>query len=403
MTISTFKDTRQRRKGLVLTGGGARAAYQVGVLRGISDIIRVKTNPFQIISGFSAGAINGTWIASRHEEFEQATRNLWEGWASLTTEQIFKTAPLPLMNIGLRWIKDRSKGGMGKKQQITYLLDTAPLNHFVRSKINFDALNSYLRAEKIHGVSVTAANYHTGHSTTFFSGSAQIQDWQSLNRISRRSDLAAHHVMASAAIPVFFPPVRINDAFYGDGMIRLNAPLSAAIRMGAESLLVIGIRGPSSTTPANPQTKETISLSEIASAILNGLFFDSLDADLARIARINRTLSVMTPSELQREPDHLRNIPVLSLRPSEEVGNMPACALSSIPFTLRFLLEGIGLTEEKSKDLLSYLSFEPRYMRSLLELGYEDTLQRKDQILEFFSEPEHPEQKLPEQERPLNT
>lgn len=385
MIDAEIKESGPPLRGLMLTGGGARAAYQVGVLRGLSEFIRTEKNPFQIISGFSAGAINGTWVASRHENFALATQSMWEAWAGLKTEDIYKTAPLPLMNIALRWFKDRSLGGMGQKQQITYLLDTSPLNQFIRTKINFENLNEHLRSGKIHGVSITAANYHTGHSTTFFSGSSEIQDWQSLNRISRRSDLAPHHVMASAAIPIFFPPVRINDAFYGDGMIRLNAPLSAAIRMGAESLLVIGIRGPSSTSPASEKTKETISLSEIASIILNGLFFDSLDADLERIARINRTLALMTPSERQNSPDHLRPIPVLSLKPSEDVGNMPACALSRIPYTLRFLFKGIGLSEEKNNDLLSYLSFEPRYIRTLLELGYEDTLQRKEKILEFFA------------------
>ncbi|MGZ3745650.1 MAG: patatin-like phospholipase family protein [Pseudobdellovibrionaceae bacterium] len=373
------------RRGLVLTGGGARAAYQVGVLRGIFHLTQFEKNPFQVISGFSAGAINGTWLASCHEDFNRATQTLWEGWAALTSEQIFKTAPLPFLNIGFRWVKDRSFGGMGKKQQITYLLDTSPLNQFIKSKINFQTLNDHLRAGILHGVSVTATNYHTGHSTTFFSGSSLIQDWQSLNRISRRSELSSHHVMASAAIPIFFPPVRIEDAFYGDGMIRLNAPLSAAIRMGADRLLVIGIRGPSSTSPTSPQTQETISVGEIAGTILNGLFFDSLDADLARSARINRTLSVMTASELAREPDKLRLIPVLALKPSEDIGNIPAVTLSRIPSTLRFLLKGLGLDEEKNKDLLSYLSFEPRYMRTLLELGYEDTLQKKDEILEFFA------------------
>jgi NTE family protein len=380
------------RFGLVLTGGGARAAYQVGVLRALAEITGFERSPFQIISGFSAGAINGTWLASHSCSFEKATKAMWDEWSTLTTERVFRSDLLSVSSIAAKWIQGLGLGGLRSRnkaheettKQITYLLDTTPLYQFIRSHIDFDTLNRYLHSGELYGLSVTAANYRTGHSTAFFWGHSAIKNWEKLNRISVRTEMSAEHVMASAAIPIFFPPVRIGDSFYGDGMVRLNAPLSAAIHLGSDRMMVIGIRGPSSTSVASTKKTNSISLGEIAGTILNGLFFDALDADLARMERINRTLSLISEEELQHHPDHLRPIPVMHLRPSEEVACLPARELAMMPGTLRFFLKGLGLQEEKGADLLSYLAFEPKYIQKLLELGYEDTVLRKDQILEFF-------------------
>ncbi len=380
------------RFGLVLTGGGARAAYQVGALRAIAEITEFERNPFHIVSGFSAGAINGTWLSSHSCSFKKATKAMWDEWSTFTTDRVFRSDLLSVSGIAARWIQGLGLGGLKAKEkshdetakQITYLLDTTPLYQFVRSHIDFATLNRYLQSGDLYGLSVTAANYRTGHSTAFFWGHSSIKDWEKLNRISVRTEIRAEHVMASAAIPIFFPPVRIGDSFYGDEMVRLNAPLSSAIHLGSDRLMVIGIRGPSSTSEATNPRSNTISLGEIAGTILNGLFFDALDADLARMERINRTLSMISDEELQHHPDHLRPIPVIHLRPSEEVACLPAQELSMMPGTLRFFLRGLGLKEERGRDLLSYLAFEPKYLQSLLEIGFEDTVKRRDQIREFF-------------------
>lgn len=371
--------------GLVLTGGGARAAYQVGVLRALSVITKYEKSPFAIISGFSAGAINGTWLASQCEDFDKATKSMWDTWASMTTDKVFTTDSISLLSIALRWLKDRSLGGLiQKRSQINFLLDTAPLDKFIKTNINFDALNAHIEMNRLHGIVVTAANYRTGHSTAFYNGNEQIQDWKKFNRVSIRTKIKPEYVMASAAIPIFFPPVLVGDSFYGDGMIRLNAPLSPSIHMGAEKLLIIGIRGPRPSFQSNTQLANTISVSEIAGTILNGLFFDSLDADLDRMQRVNRTLSVMSVEELQQLPDQLRKIPILNLNPTEEMANLPTNEMTRLPGTLNYFLRGIGVTSHKGRDLLSYLSFDPDYLQSLLKLGYEDTIRKKDQVLEFF-------------------
>lgn len=371
--------------GIVLTGGGARAAYQVGVLRAICAITRFEENPFRIISGYSAGAINGTWLAGRTENFEGAVQSMWDEWAELTPEKVFNTEFPNVTIMAARWIKDRLFGGVHHNpRQINYLLDTLPLQNFIQTRIDYAHMKQHLDSGVLHGVSVTSVNYHTGQSVTFYSGNAEIEDWKSLNRISIRTDLNADHVIASSAIPIFFPPKKIGAYHFGDGMVRLNAPLSAAVKMGAERLMVIGIRGPSATTPPEAEANGHVTLGEIAGTILNGLFFDSLDADLARMARINRTVSLMSAEELSRGQDRLRAIRVLSMKPMEEVGQLPPGALQRMPATLSFLLKGIGLKENRGGDLLSYLSFEPKYILSLLEAGYEDTLKRKDEVLAFF-------------------
>lgn len=372
--------------GLVLTGGGARAAYQVGVLRAISVITKIEKMPFAIVSGFSAGAINGTWLASRFEDFDAATKSMWDAWASMTTDRVFTTDSISLARIAVRWLKDRSFGGfMNRKSQINFLLDTSPLENFVKTHIDFDALNEHLAAQRIHAVAVTAANYRSGHSTVFYNGNPKIQDWRKFNRISVRSAIKSEFVMASAAIPIFFPPILVGNSYYGDGMIRLNAPLSSAIHMGAEKLLIIGIRGPRPAFAAS-EAVASISLSEIAGTILNGLFFDSLDADIDRMQRVNRTLAVMSAEELLLLPDQLRKIPMLYLKPTEEIADLPENEMTTLPPSLSYVLRGIGVTPHKGKDLLSYLSFEGDYMQSLLKLGYEDTIRKKDRILEFFEE-----------------
>lgn len=381
-----MREPTRARIGIVLTGGGAHAAYQVGVLRAISAITNFTQNPFRIISGYSAGAINGAWLAGHADNFEQAVESMWDEWAALTTDKVFNSDVPNVLYMAARWIKDRSFGGVHQNQrQINYLLDTSPLQKFIQTRINYEGLRRHLQNDTMFGISITAVNYHTGQSVTFYSGNKDIQDWKSLNRVSIRTDLGPDHVIASAAIPIFFPPQKIGDYHYGDGMVRLNAPLSAAVKMGAEKLLVIGIRGENSQLVAAPEQNGNVTIGEIAGTILNGLFFDSLDTDLARLERINRTVSLMSKEERERSKDHLRQIPVLVMRPGPETAQWPQCEFERMPGTLKFLLKGIGLKENRGVDLLSYLAFETQYLRSLLESGYEDTMKRKSDIEEFFS------------------
>jgi NTE family protein len=378
---------KRKKIGIVLTGGGARAAYQAGVLRGIAEVTGNLSNPFSIISGYSAGALNGAWLASQKGSFPEVTEKLWEIWSSLTAEKIFKVDTLSLSQIAWRWVRDRSIGGIvGQKKQITYLLDTSPLAKLIQDSIDFETLNANIESGLFHGLSFAATNYRTGQSVSFYNGHAGIQDWKRLNRVSLRTKIKPSHVMASSALPIFFPPVQIENSFFGDGMVRLNSPLSAAIHLGAEKLLVIGVRGPSGTShPVNLEVKN-ISVGEIVGTILNGLFFDSLDADLDRMTRINMAVAAMTLSERESQPFRFREIPVLTLTPTKEITEISLCQASQMPLTLNVLLRGIGVSGGRGSDLLSYLAFEPIFLRSLLEAGYNDSIQKKETILNFFEE-----------------
>jgi NTE family protein len=371
------------KNGLVLTGGGARSAYQVGVLKGIADITGFKTNPFPVISGVSAGAINGVWLASHFGRFDAVTQQMWDAWAALESEKIFKTDPATLMGIASRWVKDLGSGG-NLGSQITYLLDSSPLKNFVKKNIAFENLHKHIQSGELHGVCVSATNYLSGYSTSFFDGSEQIKHWKRQNRLSFRTNLSTDHVMASAAIPVFFPPVLIHGNYYGDGMIRLNAPLSPAIHLGADKLFVIGVHAlnPMSTPEKAPPRK--ITLGDIAGTILNGLFFDSLDADLERMNRVNQSLNTLQVEQIHLSESALREIPVLTIRPSRDIKQMASGAPAEWPLTLRYLFKGIGVHKERGLDLVSYLTFERTYIQSLLVLGYEDAMAQREHILDFF-------------------
>ncbi len=373
----------EKKLALVLTGGGARAAYQVGVLRAIAEITGFEKNPFAIISGFSAGALNGTWLASQSENFEAVTRRMVETWSSLTADSVFKVGPLSLSKIAYRWLRDRSSGGL-KKNQITYLLDTTPLAELIQNKINFKALNENIRNKLFHAICVCATDYRSGQSIAFYNGDEDIKDWNILNRKSLRTEIGPEHVMASSAIPVFFPPVRIGESYFGDGVVRLNSPLSSAIHLGADKLLVIGNRRTTPSSPIPRPANDGITLGEILGTILSGLFLDSLDGDLERIARVNRGVAVMSPEAKASQPDKLREIPILHLAPQNELVRPPAGELSRMPTTFAYLLRGIGVSENKGSDLLSYLAFEPEYLSSLIKTGHEDTMNRSPEILKFF-------------------
>lgn len=371
--------------GLVLTGGGARAAYQVGVLRAISEICKLENNPFNVISGTSAGSINGAWIGASDERFNEMTHSMWNTWAGLEMNQVFRTDTATLFKTGTRWIKDLSFGGRFLHSNINSLLDPSPLKNFIHSKIDFSKIKKNIVQQKIHGIAITATHYQSGSSVIYFDGHPSISSWNREWRSSCRATLHLDHVLASSAIPIFFPPVQLDGGFYGDGGIMLSAPLSPAIHMGADRILAIGIHHkPGVMPPAKRIDSKSITPGDIAGTLLNSLFFHSIDSDLERMNRINRTLSLLTKEQLLSEPDQLRHIPVLSINPSQDLGKIDLELFNRFPKTIRYLLRGLGASDLRSWDLMSYLAFESEYIKSLLKLGYNDAFEQKEKILKFF-------------------
>jgi NTE family protein len=382
--------------GLVLCGGGARAAYQVGVLRAIAEVTEQAT-PCRILTGVSAGAVNACFLAARATDFAHATRELWELWANLRIDDVFRTDAGTVSEIGAGWLFDLVLGGAFQGSRSTFLLDTQPLRQRIASAIDFAALRGHVASGHLHAVALTATCYNSGSAITFYDAAVPIAPWQRSHRQARAAELSTDHVLSSAAIPVLFPPVRIDDGWYGDGGIRMTAPLSPPVHLGADRVLAIGIAQPrprqppegpgaGSTSRAFGAPNGGITLAEMAGVLLNALFLDTLDADAERMARINQTLALMSAAQLANHPQGLRRVPLMVVRPSQDLGQLAAEEFHRLPRVLRYLLRGIGASERTGWDLLSYLSFDGGYTRPLLALGYRDGVAQANAIVRFLGE-----------------
>ncbi|MGO9828901.1 MAG: patatin-like phospholipase family protein [Myxococcaceae bacterium] len=377
--------------GLILTGGGARAAYQVGALRAIVEVVGDGHNPFPVITGVSAGAINGAALAACADDFSGGVRRLAATWLTLSPERVYRTDMLSVASIGGRWIRNLTSGGLVTLRQVNHLLDTTPLRELLTERIPLDTIPGHIAAGRLRALGVTATSYLTGTAVTFFDGPPGLNAWARSRRLGRHERLTIDHVMASAAIPVFFPPVRLGDIYYGDGQIRLTEPLSPAIHLGADRLLAVGVRylrtaEETQSLNTDQGAQRVLPVSQVAGVLLNALFLDHLDSDTERLERINHSLGLATPKGGLQDESPFRVIPVLTLRPSRELGGLAADQMDHFPRVVRYLLRGMGAGRRGGSDLVSYLAFERSYVDRLQTLGYEDTLARKGELEEFFAD-----------------
>lgn len=375
--------------GIVLTGGGAHAAYQAGVLRAIAEITHSPVTPFKVITGVSAGAINAMSLASGATNFQATTRLLWNIWSQLRPSDVFRTDIPSLMGIGARWIRDLSLGGFLGDTRSSFLLNTEPLAELINKYINFEEIDRNLASGLVHSVAVTSTNYITGSAISFFDGPPEIEPWYRGTRISKRTKIRLHHIMASSAIPIFFSPVYFDGSYYGDGCVRLNAPLSPAIHLNAHKILAIGTHHSYLQNKIHPlneiPSSEVLGFIEIIGLLLNAVFLDSLEFDMDRMQRVNRTLSYLSPQQIEASRDKLRPISLASITPSQRLGNFASEELLRFPAALRHLLRGLGASEGKGWDVLSYLAFDGGFTQYLLELGFQDALRQKELILSLLS------------------
>ncbi|MEW5848347.1 MAG: patatin-like phospholipase family protein [Myxococcota bacterium] len=369
--------------GLVLSGGGARGAYQAGVLKAVAELTGAAVSPFNVVTGVSAGALNAIFMGTQANNFPAGVERLWRRWQTIEPDHVYRTDVASLASIGTRWMRDLSLGGLWGGGQINHLLDTAPLRKLVQEEFHPDALAENLRSGVLRGAAVSATDYATGEAITFYDGAADIPGWRRSGRHGTRAALTVDHLMASSAIPLFFPPVRVDGAWLGDGCVRLTAPLSPAIHLGADRVLAVGIRH-ARRTIVGPTLEAVASPADIAGVLLNAVFLDALESDVERMERINGTLSIMTAEQRTRLRHPLRRVPVLYLRPSQDLGTLARDAFRRFPAMLRHLLKGIGAEAEKGWELISYLAFEPRYTMRLLALGYDDTMRRRRELLQFL-------------------
>ena len=371
--------------GLVLPGGGARGAYQVGVLKALAEMLPRRTsNPFAVLSGTSAGAISAAVLASRARSFRVAVSDLERVWANFHSGQVFRCDPATMLKSSLHWLAAMVLGGLGPRNPKS-LLDNDPLWALLRGRINFDSIQDAIDKGYLGALAITAAGYGSARSITFYQGTPDRQPWERVRRKGRPTRIALEHLMASVAVPMIFPPVRIGQEFFGDGAMRQATPLSPALRLGAHRLLVIGVRNEApDPLPGLDQTVPYPSFGKIAGYILDALFMDGLSSDLENLIRINLILESVPGRVMQGEFGQLHHTDAFIMLPSRDVRAIAARHIRDMPASIRLLMRGLGALNYGGSQLLSYLLFESGYTRELIALGYEDALTRRDDLLAFM-------------------
>jgi NTE family protein len=377
--------TRAPKTGLIMTGGGARAAYQVGVLRALSELLpRQVSNPFPIICGTSAGAINAAVLAADAGNFRRAVRRLMTVWKNFHVHHVYRADPLGAARNSMRWILTVLTGGAFSRTPVS-LLDNSPLVELVKRHLDFSAIEHCIERRELDAFSVTCSGYSSGQSVTFFQGHAGLQPWKRARRIGIATPITLEHVIASSALPFIFMPMHINREYFGDGSMRQIAPVSPALHLGANRLLVIGVgRQLQERQVERPKIDTHPSLAQIAGHALNSIFLDSLETDLERLQRINRTIEMIPNEVLERTGYPLQHVEFRLLSPSLELERIAARYARELPRTIRILLSTVGAMRQSGSNLLSYLLFEKSYCRALIQLGYQDTMARKDDLLTFL-------------------
>lgn len=366
---------------IVLNGGGARASYQAGALRAMYEIIKKDQHLFDIITGNSAGAINAAFLASSARDWAVSTQYLSDFWRRIKPEDIFDVSHVTMTKISARWVKGTLFKNTGDGEAYNSVLNTAPLKKLLNREIDFAAIHPLIKAKALSAIALSSTNYYSGSNVIFFDGPPSISEWSKADRFSKRTEINCDHVMGSSAIPLFFPPVKINQSFYGDGCIRLSAPLSPAIRLGAQKIITIGIRHKSPTEQLIQLSfapNSVPQISQVAGVMMDAIFLDSLESDIERIEKMNLMADIMG----EKSPE--KRIPILSLFPSRDLGSMTEKLGEHLPTLLRYFLRSIGVSGKSGLDLLSYLAFDSSYTEQVVELGYEDTLKRKIEILAFI-------------------
>lgn len=374
--------------GLILSGGGARAAYQVGVLSAIADLLPdAAHNPFPVIVGTSAGAINAVGLACGALHFTEAVRRLTSVWQGFHTHQVYRSDWPGVLRQVSRFI-GHSLLGIGGEAPVA-LLDSSPLAELLKREMDFTGIAAAVRHRQLRAVAVTAFGYETAQAVTFYQGRATIDPWFRHRRVGVPTRLGIEHLLASASIPLIFPPVKIGREYYGDGAVRQSAPISPALHLGATRVLVVGVSGKSSAVVHEQKSlvparaSRAPSLAQISGHMLNSTFIDNLESDIELLERLNQ-MGQLIPPENQPRGLGLKPVDVLVIAPSQPLDLIAARHRHELPKALRFFLRGPGATRASGAGVLSYLLFEPGYCSELIELGYQDAMAQKARLIEFL-------------------
>lgn len=369
---------------LVLAGGGARAAYQAGVLKALRELLPdAERNPFALYCGTSVGAINAALLASGAENFGQAVDELVDLWSNIRSGDVYRADALGIAWSGVRWLGALAAGWLTGRAPAA-LLDSAPLRRLVDQRLDFDRLEQAIAHHALLAVSATCSGYQSGQCVSFFQGRADVEPWKRSHRVGAHVRLGSEHLLASSAIPFLFPAVKIHREWFGDGSLRQSAPISPAVHLGADRVLVIGADYQPEGVERIADGRRSPSLARVGGHALAGLFLDPLSADLEQMGRLNRALALIPEDVRRREIPELRSVALLSASPSRRLDELAASHAGALPRSVRMLLRAIGASGEEGGALLSYLLFEPAYTRALIELGHRDVLARRDEFLAFL-------------------
>jgi len=364
---------------IVMTGGGARAAYQVGFLRCVARLFPELRIPY--VTGVSAGAIN----AALHGSFLQAVRELSGLWSNLTVADVFRTDTRSLAMNVINWVRQLSSGGIGGHRLVRGLVDTQPLQSYLTEVLHavdgeLTGVQYNLDRERLRAVAISGTSYSTGQSVTWIQGN-DVKLWQRPQRKPVATTMTVDHIMASAALPLFFPAVNVDNGWYGDGGIRLVAPLSPAVHLGARRIMAISTRYAASEAEAAEHTIYGYPPpAQVMGVLMNSIFLDLLDHDAVRLERLNQLIDDL-PGESRRG---LKRVRLLTLRPSADLGKMAGLFESQLPRVFRFLTRGLGTKETRSPDFLSMVLFQPDYLSALIEIGERDAQARAAEISVFL-------------------
>jgi NTE family protein len=366
--------------GLVPPGGGARAAYQVGVLRALADLLPARAaNPFPVVTGTSAGAVNATAIAVHAERFRVAVGNLERVWRNFKVHQVFRADTASMLRSGLHWLLAMMSGGWLLPPPKS-LFDNTPLRELLAEQFDFANVRKSIEAGHLEALAMSAAGYISARSVSFFEAHPGVQPWTRMRRAGQPAHLTLDHLMASVAVPFLFPPVLMGDEYFGDGAMREANPFSSAIHLGAERLLVIGTRNESRPPNGRPLCP---TFGQIFGYMLDSLFSDGLYSDLERLTQLNEIVTKVG-GPINVEGTRIRHIDMLVMLPSRDLSEIARHHVSSLPRALRTLLRTMGALNTGGGQLMSYLLFQDTFTRELIALGYQDAMNRSDDLLAFL-------------------
>jgi NTE family protein len=368
---------------LILTGGGARAAYQIGVLKAVTELLPKRTNnPFSIISGTSAGAINATAIGASANNFRLAIKKVERLWANLEVQQVYKCGPFDILHSVLRLAASLLHNGVGMTRPLA-LLNTEPLKQLLEQSINFKNLQLRIDKGHLNAIGITASSYTNGESITFYQSNNSVQPWSRARRKGVATSIMVEHLLASSAIPAILPSTKINGHYYGDGALRQVSPLSPALRMGAERIMVIGVSGNSSADNDQPEPTHSPSLAQMVGHVFNSAFIDALDNDLLQLERVNELVGMLENENPKHNYITQKRVNLLCIQPSFDFDLLAEKHISNMPFGMRKILKMTGASDGGG-SLASYLMFDGNFCRELISNGYKDAMEQQQLIKDFF-------------------